>query len=277
MLESYKIIILKINLSLRSISKYLKSELIMTNIKMIKKYALLCLSILLITGSLSAQTEENQEKTTFSDEPELNGTVMFDFGLNMLIDAPSAMGTKLLQSRSAGLYYMRQFPLGKKLSFNPALGFTVEKYSFDEHITLNYVDDGSGAGTTVLDIDTLGAISLTKSALATTYLEAPVEFRYFFKGNESNDGAYLALGGFVGFRLESHTKVKFEEEGIKKLTKKRDDYQQKNLRYGLHARVGFKGVNLFYKQSFSSIFGSEGPSGTVDTSYRTIGISISGL
>jgi len=246
---------------------------------MIKIYTPICLSILLSIVSISniiAQDDEGKKKKSFVDEPDLKGTVIFDFGFNSLVDVPRVMSTKVIQSRSAGLYYQRQFPMGKKMSFNPALGITMDKYSFDENVALDYVDNGTGS--LVLDFDTLSAgIDLKKSALSTSYLEAPVEFRYYLKGNESNDGFYFAFGGFAGIRLESHTKVKFEEDGVKKLVKKRDDFQQKSLRYGLLGRIGIKGINFFYKQSLSSIFNDQGPTDTIDTSYRTIGISIKGL
>lgn len=247
----------------------------MNNIKMLKIYISFCFITLLSIGRISAQNEENK---SFLNEPELKGTIVFDFGFTSLIDAPRVMNTKFIQSNSVGLYYMRQFLIGKKISFNPALGFTVDKYSFAENVSLDYIDDGTGNGTFVLGLDTLSAgINLKKSNFTTTYIEASVELRYFFKNNESNDWFYLAVGGFAGIRIESHTKIKFVEGGVKKMVKKRNDFQQKSLRYGLHGRIGYKNINLFYKQSFSSIFNNQGPAGTINTSFRTIGISISGF
>lgn len=257
----------------------------MTNLKMKNIYTFLCTIILILSISVSTvngQNNEGNKKKRITDGTELKGNVIFDFGFNSLREIPQVMGINAFQSKSAGLYYMQQYAIGKKLSFNPALGVTVDKFSFDQNVVLDYfdVDDGTGTGNTVsaLAFDSLDAsINLKRSKLATAYLEAPIEFRYYFKGNESNDGFYLALGGFAGIRLETHTKIKFDEDGIKKVEKKRGEFHQKKIRYGLHGRIGYRGINLFYKQSFSTIFGDQGPAGSENAKYSTIGISISGL
>ena len=81
----------------------------------------------------------------------------------------------------------------------------------------------------------------------------------------------------MGIRIETHTKLKFTEADVKKVDKRRGGFQQNNLRYGIQGRIGYKGINLFYKHSLVSIFGANGPVNTSDTAYSTIGISISGL
>lgn len=228
-----------------------------------------------VIGSKINTDGGDDKKKSITDGSQILGRVYFDLGLNILRDAPSEMSISAFQSKSAGFYYMRQFPIGKKMSFNPSLGVTMEKYSFNKDVAFGYTT--SSQSTDSLGFFPVAGIEIKRSKLATSFIEVPVEFRYYFKGNDSASGMYLAFGGFAGIRLETHTKLKFTEASVKKVEKKRENFQQNNLRYGIQGRIGYKGINLFYKHSLVSIFGSNGPVNTSDAAYSTIGISISGL
>ena len=236
-------------------------------------YTLIVVLLISTTAAMSTNSDDGEKKKPFTDDSQIIGRVYFDLGLNILRDAPSVMDISAFQSKSVGLYYMRQFDLGKKMSFNPSLGITMEKFSFKNDVVLGY----SSTSTDSLAFLPITTGTVNRSKLATSYFEAPMEFRYYFNGNESNDGFYLAFGGSFGIRIESHSKTKYTELGVKKVEKKRDNFQQTNLRYGVHGRIGYKSVNLFYKHSLTTIFGSNGPVNTNNSSFSTIGISFSGL
>lgn len=243
-------------------------------------YTVLAVLLMATTTTLASNSKSNageEDKKPITDDSQILGRVHMDLGLNILREAPSEMSISAFQSKSIGFYYMREFPIGKKMSFNPSLGVTMEKYSFKNDVTLGYTPS-----TVFVGIDSLGFLSdanldIKRSKLATSFIEVPVEFRYYFNGNETGDGFYVALGASAGIRLETHTKVKFTEGNVKKVEKKRDDFQQNNLRYGVHGRIGYKGVNLFYKHSLTTMFNSRGPVNTTNTTFSTIGISISGF
>ncbi len=246
-------------------------------IKALKIYTVLCFMLISASTVVASSKEEGDDDKKKHNAADLLGTVNFDMGLNFLRNAPSIMGINAFQSKTAGLYYMREFTMNDKFTFNPAIGITMDRYSFDQNVQLGYVTtniDSLAFGPLVgLAGDTL---SLKRSKLATTYIEAPIEVRYYFKGHKNN-GLFISFGGFIGMRLESHTKINFLERGIKKLEKKKGEFQQEKFRYGIQGRFGFKSVNIFYKHSLSPIFGGSGPAGTSDTAFTTIGISISGL
>ncbi|MFT7032725.1 MAG: hypothetical protein ACJA2S_001226 [Cyclobacteriaceae bacterium] len=248
-------------------------------------------------GSAIAQDEEKSKNSV----PDLPGIILVDFGFNFFKDNPSNTDIGWFKSKSFGAYYMRTFKLGRKMTFNPAIGINLEKYGFSNDVSVGYkleslatpeipaVLDANNnelsqaipaepniySELSVLDLSHLTQVN--KSQLAMNYLDIPIQFRYFLKDNSVKGGAYVALGGIVSLLLESHTKVKFNDGGRDITEKRRDDFQQTRLRYGLQGRFGFGSFNFFYKQYFSSLFKGTGPAGALDITTSTIGISISGL
>lgn len=261
-----------------------------------KKFVL----VLLITYCSGLAFAQNEEKSS-KEVPDLPGIILIDFGFNFFKDNPTNMDIGWFKSKSFGAYYMRTFKLGRKMTFNPAIGINFEKYGFSNDVSIGYPLETIGSAAipaipasgddpaidavaavpnsygnlSVLDISYLGQVN--KSQLAMNYLDIPIQFRYFLKDNSVKGGAYVALGAMFSMLLESHTKVKFSDGGRDLTEKRRDDFQQNKFRYGLQARFGFGSFNFFYKQYFSSLFKGTGPAGTSDITTSTIGISISGL
>lgn len=207
--------------------------------------------------------------------PDLPGIIMVDFGFNFYKEAPSELEINWFKSKSFGMYYMKSFRMGKKLTFDPAIGINFEKYGFSNNSSIGYQDNGDGPELSIIDLS--GVDELKKSQLAMNYLDIPLQLRYYLKNNETQGATYVSVGAIASFLLESHTKVKFKDAGRDQTIKQRDDFEQNKLRYGLQGRFGFGSFNFFYKHYFSNIFNSNGPAGTPDITTNTIGISISGL
>ena len=230
---------------------------------------LLSLISLLICFQISLAQDKEADATV----PDIPGVILMDFGFNFYQNSPAELNINWFKSKSFGLYYMRSFEVAKKITFNPAVGISFEKYGFSNH-SIGY--PGNTAQIQIIDLAaTYDEVS--KSQLAMNYLDIPIQFRYYFTGNSKEGGTYLALGGMASLLLESHTKVKFKDAGRDQTEKKRDDFRQNALRYGVQARFGFGDVNFFYKHYFSNIFKSNGPAGTANLTSQTIGISIQGL
>ncbi len=70
----------------------------------------------------------------------------------------------------------------------------------------------------------------------------------------SRKGFRFGVGGYVGYRIGSHTKFKFKEDGDRDKDKERDNFFLENLRYGLRAQVGWKGVELFANYDLNEVF-----------------------
>ncbi len=212
------------------------------------------------TGTKNALKPLQVEKTELAS-PDIPGSMVLDLGFMNLSNADDAMGTAFWGSKSFGIYYNKPLPVNDKITFNIALGVGSEKYAFDNDITLGYGIDPSSTVNEITTIDTLG-FSATKSKLATTYLDLPIEFRFGFGGNPS-DGGFIAIGGMAGVLIDSHTKVKYEENGRNVIDKVKDDFGISNFRYGVSGRLGYRGFNIYYKYYFSQLFSSgEQPQGT---------------
>lgn len=229
---------------------------------------------ILITTTVQAQDSQLDSKRSLSS-PDFPGALVFDLGFNGFNTAPDTMDLSWWKSKSISVYYMQSFDIGKKFTFNPAIGLSLEKYSFVKDVTLGYVENTQGEN--VIGVVEIEADEVLKSKMAINYIDLPVEFRYYPRGNDKKGSIYFALGGSLGLLMESHTKTKFKENGITKTVKLKDDFRQNNWRYGLQARFGVGSVNFFYKQYRSNIFKSDGPAGTENTTSQTIGISFSGF
>jgi hypothetical protein len=254
-----------------------------------KKYTLI---LLLVLGTSIAMATGNEDDKKEKKTPDLPGIILVDFGFNFFKEAPSQMDINWFKSKSFGIYYMKTFRLGKKLTFNPAIGVNFEKYGFTKDVSIGYpiTSLGQPAVTTGTQSDavpnTYGDLSILdlsylqqidKSQLAMSYIDIPVQFRYYFKGNDTKGTIYLAAGGMLSMLVESHTKLKYTDGGRSQTTKQRDDFNQNKFRYGVQGRFGIGSFNFFYKHYFSTVFNSEGPAGATDITTHTIGISVSGL
>lgn len=91
----------------------------------------------------------------------------------------------------------------------------------------------------------------------------------------SKKGIRFGLGGYVGYRLGSHTKFIYQENGNRERDKERDNFYLENFRYGLRAQVGWKGVELFGMYDLNEVFNSgRGPTGSPGLNAVTFGITL---
>ncbi|MEP1631848.1 MAG: hypothetical protein ABJJ97_06635 [Ekhidna sp.] len=70
----------------------------------------------------------------------------------------------------------------------------------------------------------------------------------------SRKGFRFGVGGYAGYRIGSHTKYKYKEDGDREKDKERDNFFLENFRYGLRAQVGWKGVELFANYDLNEVF-----------------------
>ena len=70
----------------------------------------------------------------------------------------------------------------------------------------------------------------------------------------SRKGFRFGVGGYVGYRIGSHTKYKFKEDGDRERDKERDNFFLENFRYGIRGQVGWKGVELFLAYDLNEVF-----------------------
>ena len=230
--------------------------------------------LFLTTGHLAkAQLTEEVKKKT----PELPGQIMIDFGFKAISNTPSNLPYHWWRSKSVSLYFVKSYDLSKKFEFRPGIGVSLEKFGHGKNMEVfTYGEDATGADT--LGFATVLGGNLKKNQLAVNYFEVPVEIRFNLNGNEKKDGLFIAIGGSAAYRFESHTKLKYTDEfGHKMKTKQKNDFGLEKIRLGGYGRIGYRSFSVFYKTYFTNLFTSDGPTGTADITYTTIGISLTGL
>ena len=68
-------------------------------------------------------------------------------------------------------------------------------------------------------------------------------------------GFRVGLGGYVGYRIGSHTKVKYEDEnGSTQKSKDHDNFYLQNLRYGVRLQAGCRGTDIFINYDLNNLF-----------------------
>lgn len=110
-----------------------------------------------------------------------------------------------------------------------------------------------------------------KSKLTTAYLEAPFELRFFTNKANRNKGFKMAAGFRAGTMIGAHTKVKQQNNVVRKVNTK--NYLE-NWRFAVTGRIGWGNFALVGSYNLNKLF-DEGQ-GPEITPY-SIGISITGL
>ncbi|MFK7952910.1 MAG: hypothetical protein AB8B73_08685 [Ekhidna sp.] len=113
-------------------------------------------------------------------------------------------------------------------------------------------------------------ISGQKSKLTATYINVQaVPMFDFSKGRQrvksiesrgvrvkrySRKGFRFGLGGYAGYRIGSHSKFVYKEDGKRDKDKDKDNFYLENFRYGLRAQVGWKGMEFFGTYDLNEVF-----------------------
>ena len=93
--------------------------------------------------------------------------------------------------------------------------------------------------------------ALAKSKLTVCNLEIPVVPQLSFYNSDRHRAFTIGLGGYVGYRIDSYTKIK-QDNGDK--FHDHNSFLLNNLQYGLQANVGLANLNFFVKYSLTNSF-----------------------
>jgi hypothetical protein len=266
---------------------------------MIRKLASLALFLTLTYSAIAQSTETRKTK-----RPDIPGNFALELGLNRLTEKPMGLKYGLWGSRTLNVYYQYEMRILKsKFSFHPGIGFGMERFKLqsykhpfltsdgrDTTRTINnptLIYDALGNSTFVdaphyiYDGDTLGQInysgsySTKKSMLTLNYIDVPVEFRWSSNPDDPARSLKIAVGGRVGYLINSHTKLRYREDGDIKKIKNHDDFHLNKFRYGVSMKVYFGNFSLFGYYNLNPLFKEgKGPGQTEAQSY-TIGFALS--
>ena len=226
----------------------------------------------------SVTAQDNPKPPKKKDKPNLanraNDHFMLQLGYTGWAGKPDTINTGGL-SKSINVYFMYDFPFktnpNLSMAFGPGIG--------SDHITFSKTHVGiKDATNTLFFTDQSDTNHFKKTKLATTYLEAPIEFRYS-ADPVTGKGLKLAIGVKIGTLLNAHTRnTKFENKDggtindyVMKESSKR--FFNKTRLSGM-ARVGYGHFSLYGSYQFTSLIRDGfGP----QVRPFSIGLTLSGL
>lgn len=221
-----------------------------------KKLGIVFVVILLLANVSNVYAQDPSEVKRAT--PDLPGEIAIDFGYNILTNHPQY---SWFRSRSFSIYFIKSFDLNKKIEFRPGIGWCSEK------ITVKPSELYALTPPISTDVS-----EINKFTHAINYIHVPLEFRFNSKGNDTNEGFFIGLGGSMALRFEDHLKMIYKDDaGTSIKMKIRQNTGLSNWRFGATARVGFRSVSLFYKYYFTDIHSVN------YTEMQTAGITLSGL
>ncbi|NJO00926.1 MAG: PorT family protein [Bacteroidia bacterium] len=92
--------------------------------------------------------------------------------------------------------------------------------------------------------------SLQKSKLTVSYLNLPIIWNLRLSNQAGRRTFNLGLGGYIGYRLGSHSKVKVDGDADRET----DSFFLNDWRYGLEFQTGYRNLLLFVKYDLNPLF-----------------------
>jgi hypothetical protein len=203
-------------------------------------------------------------------QPDPPGDISIEFGFNFLNQFPDIMEREFLPSRSFTAGYQYSFPINNYLTFDPFLGISNDRFGWKND--LNFIQDSARS----YSFDSLDYLSLRKNLLTMTYLELAPEFRFYPLKTTNGDGLFVGVAGIAGWRIDAHTKIKYRLEGENRIDKQKASFGLNEFRFGYKVSVGWKPVNVYFKQYLTEIFNS-GDLGQFPTTQFSIGLRLTGF
>ncbi len=214
-----------------------------------------------------------------SFRPDIPGSFLVELGLNFKNGVvPPDFKQGFWGSRTVNFYY--QYPIRimkSRISFNPGIGLSLERWKFTNGFTLapTPISDGSYPLVPAKDLYPNGTVK--RSMLVNNYIEAPLEFRYDTNPEDIARSFNVSIGGRIGYLYDSFTKVDYTDNGEDKSVKEKQLHGMNRIRYGMYGRVGLGGFSFFAYYNISPMF--QDGKGPVQSNMNsvTMGISINGF
>jgi len=206
-------------------------------------------------SSDSLRTAENKRKREERANRAVKTNFNVDLGLNALTNVSTPAGSlspdlKPLGSRYISLNYHYDIRLGAKGS--PMYLRTGPEVSFNNYMLDNNHRFDNSTGQTLI-VNSLDR-SLEKSKLAVTTLNLPLMAVLSLRDQKGHKAFRLGAGGYVGYRIGSHTKIKYNEDGRDRKDKDKGSYNLEDFQYGLQGTIGIRGIDLFVKYGLNDLF-----------------------
>ena len=240
-----------------------------------KKIALFAFSCFLINSLVAQDSTVKKKKAPINLSGRANDHFMIQLGYAGWAGKPDSINTGGF-SKSFNVYFMFDFPF----KTNPKLSMAFGPGISSDHIQFKKTYVGIKDITETLQFrDQSDTNHFKKTKLNTTYLEAPVEFRYTANPLNSDKSFKFAIGAKVGTMINAHTRNK---EWENKSGNTLNSYMMKEsskrffntTRLVGTARVGLGHFTLYGSYQITSLF-KEGVAAEIRP--FSIGLTISGL
>ncbi|WP_235183926.1 outer membrane beta-barrel protein [Hymenobacter sp. IS2118] len=184
---------------------------------------------------------------------------IFDLGLNALVNQQNGGATgsdASVDLRTGGSRYVNigfnyETRLGGKRS---PVGLLIgPEFAFNNFMLNgnNKWVNADGRTSVVKEID---GREFQKSKLTTASINVPLMLQLKFRDSHHQPTFHVAAGGFVGYRLGAHTKLKYIEDGNTDKEKDAGSYNLENFLYGAQGTIGFGSLEFFGKYNMNDLF-----------------------
>ena len=191
-------------------------------------------------------------------------TFNFDLGTNnYLTDDKFPSDNDAYAVRPWGSWYLgvasvQRTRLAKKFFLEWGLGMSWYNFKFqNDNTIMTKSDDGVTFSLDPRDVN------FKKSKLSVTYLQAslvPVlDFgdhgrkRRVWDGYNHNSFR-IGFGPYIGYRIASHSKLIYNDDGDREKESDRDGFHLNNFRYGARLQVGYRSTDLFFNYDLNELF-----------------------
>jgi len=179
-----------------------------------------------------------------------------DLGVNTFLNQPNIgndlFDLKPLGSRYISISHLKRGRIGNSnspLYIRGGLELAFNNFMFERNV---YLADSNGVAMFLQEPES--GRNFEKSKFTYSTINVPVDFSLQFKDKKGKDSFIISAGGFAGYRLGAHTKLKYQADGKTFKDKERGSFNLENFQYGLTASIGYRDLQLFAKYNLNSLF-----------------------
>lgn len=162
-----------------------------------------------------------------------------------------------------GLTSVQHTPVAGKLFIEWGLGMSWYTFKFEnDNVVMSKDENG-----VVFAEDLDPARNYSKSKLSMSFVNAYFIPMLDFGGRgdktrfwDSNGSKFrIGIGPYAGYRIGSHSKVIYKEDGDKEKDKNKDNFYLQNFRYGVRVQLGIRSTDLFFNYDLNELFTTSQP------------------
>lgn len=159
-----------------------------------------------------------------------------------------------------GIASVQRTRLANKFFLEWGLGASWYNFKFEQdNVIIQKTDEG------VVFVEDPRDIEFKKSKLSASFITASLVPVIDFGGNgdksrvwdNDSDAFRFGIGPYVGYRISSHSKVVYVEDGDREKDKEKDNFYLNNFRYGVRLQIGYRSTDLFFNYDLNTLFATD--------------------